>query len=60
MNKKHLYFAGIGLLVIALAVWAMQAKQQFSWRETYKTDKKEPYDLYAVHKILGSLSEATN
>ncbi len=56
-NRKNILLAILGLMLIALLVWAMQDMQGFSWRETYKIDSKEPYRLLVTHQLLENFTD---
>lgn len=60
MSKKNTLLAFLGIMLIALLVWAFQGMNGFSWRETYKIDNKEPYGLFAVHQLLEGYTGSAN
>jgi len=60
MSRKNLLLAFLGLILIALLVWAFQDMNGFSWRETYKTDSKEPYGLFVTHDLLKQYTSASD
>ncbi|MCB0638193.1 MAG: DUF4350 domain-containing protein [Lewinella sp.] len=45
----------IGLaLLIALVLLVLSRRSQFSWRENYRMDSKDPYGTYALHDLLST------
>lgn len=53
MNKQNITW-GLGVVVLViLSVWIIRnGRERFSWRETYKIDSQEPYDLYAAYQLM--------
>lgn len=49
MRNNLLYFGGALLLLLFVS-----SCDEFSWRESYRYDKEQPYDLYALYKLLDS------
>lgn len=45
---RNLLYLGVALAVLLFATGC----DKFSWRESYRYDKDQPYDLYAIYELL--------
>lgn len=52
MDRRQLTWGGVALLLIVLAVWAINGRDPFDWQESYKIKDKQPYGLFAMHELL--------
>lgn len=58
LSSKHIFYAFISLLLIAILVWMFAGRSAFSWKENFQEKSKEPYGLYAIHQLLGNYTDA--
>ncbi len=53
MNRNAIYITIAGLIIVALAIiFSIRQNNQLNWRETFDEEKKNPYDIYVIAKLL--------
>ncbi|MEM8525246.1 MAG: DUF4350 domain-containing protein [Bacteroidota bacterium] len=51
-NRKPIIIIGLALVVLTLVFAALMRGKQWSWRETYDVEKKDPYGAYVLAQLM--------